>query len=341
MATNSDFARLDSALARLTAASDRVERVVVARSSDELGALAASAQTQTKTLLPGAFNATSVDEINNRVTVHVVSDDAAAVGNVTASFAGQPVDVVLDPSRLQPHALTKDGPLPYGIIEGGLFAQTDIRIGNQIGATGCTTGFQAVSPVYGDFTFIAAHCTDLGLPSYQGGWYENGLFLMGTTAGKVFSGNLDVAIISTSNHRASWNRIFLNSSRWDVPVTATIRKDGDVIGQVVCHAGRGMTGPTGYANNAYRCGKIRGRNVSVDYLPHSFGLRESTMCSVGGDSGGVVFAGGTTAIAHGILSGGTGLPPRGTSAADNFCFALYSHLPYALAKWGLHPASPN
>ena len=65
-------------------------------------------------------------------------------------------------------------------------AQVGIMVGNQAGASLCTTGFQAVHAVYGEFTFTAGHCATVGLPSYQGGMMaiNNGTWLMGTVTAK-------------------------------------------------------------------------------------------------------------------------------------------------------------
>ncbi|WBB61226.1 S1 family peptidase [Streptomyces sp. WMMC500] len=156
----------------------------------------------------------------------------------------------------------------------------------------CTVGFN-VRVSSADYFVTAGHCTDAN-PS----WYTNSSLTtpVGPTAASSFPGN-DYGIVRYTNAA--------------VPRPGTVNCNGtiiDITGPATPAVGQSVT----MAGSTTGChgGGITGLNVTVNY-PDGIvsGLIRTTLCCEPGDSGSPVFTltgDGTTALAVGIVSGGSG-----------------------------------
>ncbi|AZM50470.1 serine protease [Streptomyces sp. WAC 06738] len=156
----------------------------------------------------------------------------------------------------------------------------------------CTVGFN-VRAGNADYFVTAGHCT-AGFPT----WYTNSsrTTLVGPTAASSYPGN-DYGIVRYTNPAVPRpGTVNCNGTIIDITGPAN-----PVVGQSVSMAG-GATGCHG--------GGITGINVTVNYGDAIVsGLIRTTLCCEPGDSGSPVFTltgDGTTALAVGVLSGGSG-----------------------------------
>ncbi|WP_241671912.1 S1 family peptidase [Streptomyces sp. IB2014 016-6] len=160
-------------------------------------------------------------------------------------------------------------------------------------AARCTAGFN-VRAGGADYFVTAGHCTQS-----VSTWYTNSSFTtpVGPTAGSSFPGN-DYGIVRYANP--------------SVPRPGTVNCNGTIID---------ITGPANPANGqtvslagsttGCHSGGITGLNVTVNYGGNVIvsGLIRTALCSEPGDSGAPVFiltGDGTTGLAVGVLSGGSG-----------------------------------
>ncbi|WP_407563141.1 S1 family peptidase [Streptomyces sp. 184] len=156
----------------------------------------------------------------------------------------------------------------------------------------CTAGFN-VRVSSADYFVTAGHCTT-GFPT----WYTNSSLttLVGPTAGSSFPGN-DYGIVRYTNPAVPRpGTVNCNGTIIDITGPAT-----PAVGQSVSMAGS-TTGCHG--------GGITGLNTTVNYGDSIVsGLIRTTLCCEPGDSGSPVFTltgDGTTALAVGVVSGGSG-----------------------------------
>ncbi|MFJ4681979.1 S1 family peptidase [Streptomyces sp. NPDC088789] len=157
----------------------------------------------------------------------------------------------------------------------------------------CTAGFN-VRAGNADYFVTAGHCT-AGFPT----WYTNSsrTTTVGPTAGSRYPGD-DYGIVRYANPAVPRpGTVNCNGTIIDITGPAT-----PAVGQSVRLAG-GATG--------CRAGGVTGLNVTVNYGGSEivYGLIRTTLCSEPGDSGSPVFiptGDGTTGLAVGVLSGGSG-----------------------------------
>ncbi|MFE3248414.1 S1 family peptidase [Streptomyces sp. NPDC059209] len=157
----------------------------------------------------------------------------------------------------------------------------------------CTAGFN-VRGGNADYFVTAGHCTQ-SFPT----WATNSSFTttVGPTAGSSFPGN-DYGIVRYANPA--------------VPRPGTVNCGGTIIDITgPANATNGQTLSMAGGTTGCHSGRVTGLNVTVNYGASVIvsGLIRTTLCCEPGDSGAPVFAltgDGTTALAVGVLSGGSG-----------------------------------
>jgi hypothetical protein len=167
---------------------------------------------------------------------------------------------------------------------------TRLRAGEAVYGSGgwrCTAGLNVTSGDGAAYFLTAGHCASLGDT-----WYADASLTtpVGPTEGATFPGG-DHAIVRYANTAVPHpSQVVCNGA--NVEITGA----GDpVVGQSVTFSG---------AASGCHSGVITGLNATVNYPEGTVsGLIETNICTEPGDSGGLLFSGGT---AIGILSGGSG-----------------------------------
>ncbi len=226
-----------------------------------------------------------VDLPSNSVVVSVgKGGQKAGIDFVAAS--GTDVDTVRFETMAEQPSLRMDVLGGYGILrdpgDGYLYA--------------CSVGFSVTQGSAQGFA-TAGHCGDAGEVTY----YEPSQWTLGVRLGTYAASDFPNPGQSGPDH--AWVR--LDAGHTARPVVegyssadVTVRGGNEAsIGAAVCRSGR---------TTRWRCGEIRAKNVTVNYVSGEtiLDLTQTTACSEGGDSGGSFITG--TGQAQGVLSGGSG-----------------------------------
>ncbi len=160
----------------------------------------------------------------------------------------------------------------------------------------CSVGFSVTQNGAPGFA-TAGHCGDAGEVTY----YEPSQWTLGVRLGTYAASDFPNPGQSGPDH--AWVR--LDAGHVARPVVegytsadVTVRGSTEAaIGAAVCRSGR---------TTQWRCGEIRAKNVTVNYVSGEtiLNLTQTTACSEGGDSGGSFITG--AGQAQGVLSGGSG-----------------------------------
>ena len=160
----------------------------------------------------------------------------------------------------------------------------------------CSVGFSVTQNGAPGFA-TAGHCGDAGEVTY----YEPSQWTLGVRLGTYAASNFPNPGQSGPDH--AWVRLDAGHAARPVvegysSADVTVRGSAEAaIGAAVCRSGR---------TTRWRCGEIRAKNVTVNYVSGEtvLNLTQTTACSEGGDSGGSFITG--PGQAQGVLSGGSG-----------------------------------
>ena len=160
----------------------------------------------------------------------------------------------------------------------------------------CSVGFSVTQNGAPGFA-TAGHCGDAGEVTY----YEPSQWTLGVRLGTYQASNFPNPGQSGPDH--AWVR--LDAGHVARPTvegysSADVTVHGNTeaaVGAAICRSGR---------TTQWRCGSIRAKNVTVNYVSGEtiLNLTQTTACSEGGDSGGSFITG--PGQAQGVLSGGSG-----------------------------------
>lgn len=180
----------------------------------------------------------------------------------------------------------------------------------------CTSAFRVWTGA-GHQLLSAGHCSSsLNESRYHG---TSSPFFFGRVKGRKMAQQVDVERISVGNGFTAYARVYRTNTDVNALVESQSSYSSMPIGKRICKLGT-TTGRT--------CGKVLAKNVSVPYIPGSYGFVDTDFCVRGGDSGGSVIAG-TQAV--GIVSGGNETS-CGTSPRSDMVFG---HIEHALNAMGV------
>ncbi len=203
------------------------------------------------------------------------------------------------------------------------YCDPPLRAGVRVGAVGCTLGFLGRSQSDGKlYAFTAGHCLDGAASTTYWTQFANGdRHNIGPRHNYVLGADGDAGIIRVTNE-AGWNArawVYVQASTGNDGVAGTgydpdypILADGaSSLNMRVCKSG--------VSSDRTSCGRVKELGVTVTYTSGQTirGLARTSYCSLGGDSGGPVYAGNT---AYGIhVAGGTGCVAyyQGIRGAEN------------------------
>ncbi|GLZ37644.1 S1 family peptidase [Actinokineospora sp. NBRC 105648] len=243
----------------------------------------------------------------NRVQAEL---DQAATRQVPAGIAAWSVDVaadvvkveVADESRPQAKAFLADA-ARYGsavqVVRTGqrLQAQATVYPGSKMTINGgsgyCSVGFGARNSSGAQYLVSAGHCI-AGLPTL---YYNNSPFAKGTsTRYKLGTQSVDMGVAQVTSGNSIAGQVGTWGAQGNIAVRGGTRA---AVGSSICKSG---------ATTGWTCGTIKAYNVTVTYVDRNGGpdtvvrgLGSSTVCTMGGDSGGAYISGNQ---AQGMTSGG-------------------------------------
>ncbi|WP_197288281.1 S1 family peptidase [Nocardia sp. NRRL S-836] len=236
--------------------------------------------------------------------------DALASGQAPSGVAAWGVDVaadvvtikVADPGKPQAKAFLAEA-AAFGSavrverVDRQLSAQATIYPGSKmtINATSgwCSVGFGARSSSGTQYLVTAGHCVD-GLPELR---FDGTRFAKGTSTRYALGrDSVDMGIARVD----AGNSIATQVGTWGAAGLVSVKgSTRAAVGSSICKSG---------ATTGWTCGSITGYNQTVTYIDRNGGpdtvirgLGASTVCTMGGDSGGAYISG---SQAQGMTSGG-------------------------------------
>ncbi|RLK58921.1 S1 family peptidase [Actinokineospora cianjurensis] len=268
--------------------------------------------------------------------------DQAATRQVPAGVASWSVDVaadvvkveVSDAARPQAKAFLAEV-AKFGaavqVVRTGTPLQTQAVVypGSKMNINGgsgyCSVGFGARNSSGTQYLVSAGHCI-AGLPSL----YNNGAaFAKGTaTRFAVGSNSVDMGVAKIN----SGNSIATTVGTWGATTNVAVRGGTKAsVGSSICKSG---------ATSGWTCGTIKAYNVTVTYTDQNGGpdtvvrgLASSSVCTMGGDSGGAYISGNQ---AQGMTSGGpTGQQCTFNGGVQSGKSSYFQPLSDALSYYGL------
>jgi DNA-binding transcriptional ArsR family regulator len=308
--------------------------VEIEDAEESLAELEVRADTVDAVLAPlreqGLTTGLDLDEREGRISVFVAPEHADRADEVRRLITDERVAIEFGedaPTWLKNETYT------YGLVVGGqLIRGPNYDDYGQVQSFNCTSGFAAYG-YYGPFMLTAGHCYLLNGMTYQGSLPLGPVKALNGTG---INASFDAALISTYGYRVNWGRVHVNKNDFAHQITGATPLDGDKIGDLVCSTGATSTGVTGLLRPNTRCGAVTERQRRPSYFPQAARkYRVANVTSLNGDSGGAVY----WDTIFGYLA--TGLVSGCTAAIDKVCLTypdsrmIYSHLPYALATWGL------
>ncbi|MBM7774966.1 hypothetical protein JOD54_005170 [Actinokineospora baliensis] len=210
-----------------------------------------------------------------------------------------------------------------------LQAQATVYPGSKMNINGgsgyCSVGFGARNSSGVQYLVTAGHCV-AGLPSLH---FNGAAFAKGTnTRYALGSNSVDMGVAKIN----SGNSIATQVGTWGAQGTIAVRGGTKAaVGASICKSG---------ATTGWTCGTIKAYNVTVTYTdpnggPNTVvrGLGSSTVCTMGGDSGGAYISGNQ---AQGMTSGGpTGQQCTFNGGNQSGKSSYFQPLSDALSYYGL------